>query len=211
MRHMRTLMVALCIMATAPSPARACSVAKGYRVPSTLELADRSDTIVLARVVGERVHSLGEYRKVQLVPFELLKGAALPPKFDLEDAAISGGDLRTVPSDPRELVNAHPDVFSGSCNRTVFNEGMTLVVFLRRVEGKLVVYAPPFSRTLEDVPSSNALWVKAVRLYIEIAASPVDQRFAGMQRRRDLFKGDIGDADASFLALELDRALLQTH
>jgi len=115
--------------------------------------------------------------------------------------------MRATPSDPRNLVDANPDVFRGSCNRVVFKPGMIVVAFLKKDGSALLPFTPPFSRALEDVPSKNALWVKAVRMYAAIAAKPKASRRSEMQRERDRLKYSIEDPDARLLALELDRAL----
>ena len=84
---------------------------------------------------------------------------------------------------------------------------MIVVLFLRRSGEQLTPLAPPFSRGLEDVPTADALWVKAVRMYVAIAAKPKPARLAEMRRKRDDVQAEVDDPDARLLALELDRAL----
>ena len=208
---MRLARFALClapIALAAAAPSHACSVASGYRIPSTLELVDRADTILLARVEeGAAYPDVPGILRARLVPTQLLKGDTLPAELDYDNALLSGEQLGTTPSDPRNLVDAHPDAFAGSCNRSVFDRGMILLIFLDREDGALRVMAPPFSRTLEDVPSPDALWVKAVKLYIEIAAHPRRERRKAMESRMIHLSLLIDDPDALLLAHELHRAL----
>lgn len=188
--------------------ARACSVVKDYRVPTTLDLVDRADTILLARVAeGEPVAEAPGLLGARLIPFALLKGGSLPAELPHEEAYLANDELKAMPSDPRNLVDANPDAFSGACNRVVFDRDMILLLFLERRNGALRVMAPPFSRSLEDVPSPDALWVKAVKLYIEIGKRPQAERRKEMASRRSALALDIDDADARLLVLELDRAL----
>jgi hypothetical protein len=188
-------------------PAASCSVHSGYKPPDTLDLVVAADVIAIAEVLPGGQYLDTKYRRVSLRPLEVLKGEGPLQAVDLPDAVIAGGDAGTASSDPRNLVDAHPDAFAGSCNRSVFDEGTKLIVFLRREQGKLEVYAPPFSRALEDVSSDDALWVKAVKLYIGIAARPPADRPARMEELRDTLAADLNDADARLLSHELERAL----
>jgi hypothetical protein len=196
------------------SDAQACSVVPSYRVPTTLELVEQADAIVLARVVDNGPSAFEPFRRVggrlaRLVPFATLKGDYLGRQVDFPDASLElpSAGLRVTPSDPRNLVDPNPDVFSGSCSRYVFRKGMIVVAFLKKGGKGFVPLAPPFSRSLEDVPTANALWVKAVRIYGAIAAKPKPLRKKEMRRRRDYLKHELDDPDSRLLALELDRAL----
>lgn len=188
-------------------PATACSIVGSYRVPNTLELVDRSDTIALVRVTdGGALNELG-MRKARLVPFALIKGAELPSEIGFADASLSSDRLKAVSSDSRNLVDANPDAFSGSCNRYVFDKNMILLVFLRKENNEHELYNPPFSRSLEDVTSADALWVKAVKIYVQIANLPPRKRRKEMETRRNFLRMELEDPDSRLLGLELDRAL----
>ncbi len=204
------------IILTICSDAQACSVPASYRVPTTLQLVEQADAIVLARVVDggpstfEPLAHIGA-RLPRLVPFEAIKGHYSGQRIVFEDAVLampkSTHDIRSTPSDPRNLVDANPDAFSGSCNRFVFKPGMIIVAFLKRDGKDFMPFAPPFSRALEDVPDRDAVWVKAVRMYAAIARKPKSLRRAEMRRQRNVLAEEIDDPDARLLALELDRAL----
>lgn len=196
------------------SGAQACSPSASYRVPSNLELVEQADMIVLARVVDNGPSEFESFSRMgghgaRLVPFRTLKGDHLIRKIVFPDAvlALPSGRLRATPSDPRNLVDANPDAFSGSCNRYVFRKGMIVVAFLKRDRMDYVPFAPAFSRALEDVPTSNALWVKAVRMYVAIAAMPKSMRRQAMRRQMGYLNGELNDPDSRLLALELGRTL----
>ena len=148
-------------------------------------------------------------RSARLVPFAAIKGDYSGRRIVFDDAALENvrAGLKVTPSDPRNLVDANPDVFSGSCNRETFSRGMIVVAFLKKDKENLVPFAPAFSRALEDVPTPGALWVKAVRMYAAIAKKPKSARRSEMRRQRDFLHNKLEDADARLLALELDRAL----
>ncbi len=201
------------VLATGSS-VQACSVPASYRVPTTLQLVEQADAIVLARVVDggpipyEPAARLG-VRSARLVPFAAIKGQYAGHRIIFDDAALENvrAGLKVSLSDPRNLVDANPDAFTGGCNRTAFKPGMIVVAFLKREGTNFVPLSPAFSRALEDVPGPNALWVKAVRLYVAIAAKPKAARRSEMRRQRDLLQYEFDDPDARLLALELDRAL----
>lgn len=196
------------------SNAQACSFQGPYRVPTTLELVEQADAIVLARVVDNGPSTSDAFARMgghsaRLIPFRTLKGdrpvrEIVFPEATLELPRLK---LRATPSDPRNLVDANPDTFSGGCNRYAFKKGMIVVAFLKRDGKGFVPFAPAFSRALEDVPTSNALWVKAVQLYVAIAAKPKSMRTQEMRRQKAHLYYKIDDPDSRLLALELDRAL----
>jgi hypothetical protein len=196
------------------SGAQACSVPASYRVPTTLQLVEQADAIVLARVVDGGPSTFEPFAQIggrlaRLVPFEAIKGDYSGRRILFEDAAleIPSHHMRATPSDPRNLVDANPDAFKGSCNRVAFRQGMIVVAFLKRDGRNFVPFAPAFSRALEDVPNKDALWVKAVRMYAAIARKRKSLRRGEMRRQRDTLQYEIDDPDARLLALELDRAL----
>ncbi len=187
-------------------PAAACSVVPGYRIPTTLELAEKAPVIVLARVEGGV--SAGPRAKEQpltLSPVLLLKGAKLPKTVEMRGWLEARG-AKATRSDPAALAEANPDAFTGGCNRYVFAKGMTLLLFLSPEGGKLQPLGYPFARVLEDVPSFDARWVKAVREYIAIAALPQGIRKTRLAARRDILRAK-PDADSKAIAADMDREL----
>lgn len=216
MRFSGALLAAAFSGLAAAAPTQACSLASGYRVPTNLELVDRADAIVLARVEDGGPWVMPNYTpdpsdppliKARLVPVAVLKGKALPGEIRFDDAILANAKIKATASDPRNLVDANPDAFFGGCNRYFFDKGMMLVVFLRREGNQMVADGAPFARTLEDVPSADALWVKTVKVYVKIAAFPRQARRKEMTHQRDMLASEIEDADSRLLALELTRAL----
>jgi hypothetical protein len=113
--------------------ASACSVVSTYKVPTTLELAEKADTIVLGTVESE-VKDQGDFiGSVQVRPTLLLKGSGLPERVALR-GGISDGRAHVTRSDPNELWAPNPDALSGGCTRYMFEKGMQLVLFLERGE-----------------------------------------------------------------------------
>lgn len=204
----RLLLLALALAAgLAAAPAAACSVASPYRVPTNFELADSADAIVLGTVESEekRGDSILD-QEVIVRPTLLLKGAGLPAEVRIRGYLAKDGRAVTR-SDPGELFRVNPDALRGGCNRYVFERGMQLVLFLERDgKGALRVSLPPFARAAEDVAGPDSPWVKAVRLYVEVAALPAGQRRAALAARRDALRAS-GDPDSALLAADIDRQL----
>ncbi len=205
------------LTALLPAPAMACSVVSSYRVPTNLELVERADTIVLATVerddpldTGGRDMPPSMRMGIIVRPTILLKGRELPGELRLRAFLADNDRWAVVASDPRDLLNPNPGALTGGCVRYVFRQGMLLVLFLERDQaGRLQMAGYPFARSAEDVPSPDAPWVKAVRLYAEIAALPERERRAALTARRDALRAQTGDPDAALLAEDIDRQLHQ--
>lgn len=197
------LAAALTLSAT---PAVACSVVPGYRVPTTLALVEEADAIVLARVDdGVSAAPSADDRSLTLSPIRLLKGSALPARIEMS-GWLETDKIKATRSDPAELAEANPDAFAGACNRYIFARGMTLLLFLSEKDGKVQQISYPFARTAEDVASADARWVALVREYVGIAALPQNAREARFIARRDALRLR-PDADSHAVAAEIDRAL----
>lgn len=199
---------ALAVLLLSASPAAACSVISSYRVPTNLELTERAAVILLGTaesdVEGTPEQGMGE---VIVRPVALLKGESLPAEVRIR-GYLSDDPRRVAASDPRELFAPNPGALIGGCTRYIFRRGMLLVLFLERDgEGRLQLASYPFARSAEDVPSPQAPWVQAVRLYVEIAALPQAERRAALASRRDALRGANGDADAALLAEDVDRQI----
>jgi len=206
---LRLALSSLVLLPVLPAgPATACSVASSYRVPTNLELAGRADLIVLGTAEGEAPgateRDMGE---VIVRPVALLKGGALPSELRIR-GYFSDDPRLVAASNPRDLFNPNPGALIGGCTRYIFRRGMLLLLFLERDdEGQLRLAHYPFARSAEDVPSPDAPWVKAVRLYVEIAALPEAERRAALTARRDALRAASGDPDATLLAADIDRQI----
>jgi len=199
-----SLLLALAILLPS-APAAACSMAPGYRVPTSLELAERADTILLGTVESALPgpeHDLGQ---VIVRPTLLLKGSALPAEVKFR-GYISNEWARAIPSDSRDLKNPNPGALTGGCVRYVFDRSMLLLLFLERRDGVLVLAPYSFARSAEDVPSADSLWVRAVRFYAEVAALPVAERRRALVARRDQLRA-ASDPESKLLAEDIDRQI----
>lgn len=195
-------------LACAAMPARACSVVPGYRVPTNLELAERAGMILLGTAESE-IEGAGEYDRGEVIvrPVALLKGESLPAELRIS-GYLSDDPRLVAASDPRELFAPNPGALIGGCTRYIFRRGMLLLLFLERDdEGRLRLATYPFARSAEDVPSADAPWVKAVRLYAQIAALPEAERRAALVARRDALRAATGDPDAALIADDIDRQI----
>ncbi|MBX3594003.1 hypothetical protein [Sphingomonas sp.] len=198
------LFAAALLMGATVLPAAACSVVPGYRIPTTLQLVEQADLIVLARVEDGR-GGTDDDPELKLVPILTLKGVNPPPKLDMA-GALETGNMRATPSDPTEIVRANPDAYTGACNRYVFRRGATLLLFFRREGQGYVQISQPFARTAEDVTGIDSLWVRVVREYIAIDEFPPALRRARLAARRDLLRTK-ADPESRAIAADMDATL----
>jgi hypothetical protein len=164
------LSVLLCTAgAIASAPAEACSLVAGT-VPSTsLEMAAEAEIIMLARVEdGPTEYDPGATVRVR--PLHVYKGRASGSTMEIH-GIISTGPRRML-SDPKELIVAHPEAGSGSCNRYSLAKGATTIFYLKRWNGGWSGAGGAFSRWAEDVPSRSAPWARTTRIYSRIAQMP---------------------------------------
>jgi hypothetical protein len=208
---MKTSPLLLAFALLLPSaPAAACSVGSGYHRPTNLELTEQADTILLGRVEshvpdddhGIGLHSLG---KVVVRPLILLKGPELPAEVRISGYFPREGQLAER-SDPADLDRPNRNTMAGGCIRYLFDKDMLVVLFFKRRNGALDLAGNAFARSAEDVPSTDAPWVKIVRLYVEIAALPAKERRSALIERRDRLRQS-SDADSKLLADDIDRQL----
>jgi hypothetical protein len=220
----RAALIALPFLLITETAVQACSMAPGYKVPTNLELTALADTIVVATVEDERKAGDSWNGVVLVRPTFLIKGATLPGMIELSRAYLgpdeqlpatndvsvlrawrdSHGGWPARKSDPRELRRVNPDALTGGCVRYIFSKGMKLVLFPRRdTDGTLKPYRSSFSRDAEDVPSDDALWVKAVREYVVIADHPAKERKAALKARIAELSQQPNDPDAMAIAKDM--------
>lgn len=140
----------------------ACSVDQNYFVPTNFELVQIADAIVIAEVAS--FESKSDETEVRFRTVEVLKGH--PKKTFLG----WGGKGRTKRSDPLDLSRAHPEAYSGSCNRWSFRKDRLYVLFLGTNEktGELAPLGYPFARINEDVTDADSFWVRVIKQYLDI-------------------------------------------
>ena len=203
---MRSLLLALALLGAAPA-AEACSVAPGYRVPTTLQLVEEADVVVVAEA-SPVLATDGGKRDVEFVAFVALKGGLEGgrPLLLRAPGMLATKAQPATPSDPGELVRANPEAYAGGCTRFTFHPRKWVVLFLKREGDGYRVISHPFARTAEDTALPDSRWLKAVREYVAIAALPPEMRRARMEVRRDRLKAR-GDADSLAIAADIDREL----
>lgn len=194
-------------LAAAPLPAAACSVAAGYRVPTNLELAGAADLILLAAVEdGADAPQSEDAMTMRIRPLAAVKGTMPTGPIHLAGTMIAD-PAQTLLSDPYDLAQAHPQAMAGACNRYAFPRGGTLLFFLVQRDGEWWSAGGPFSRWAEDVPGLDAPWVRAARLYAEVAALPKAEQAAALTAHRDTLRARRDDPVAQLLADDIDRQI----
>jgi hypothetical protein len=191
---------------SAGAPARACTTTVDYRVPTNFELTERADVIVLGRIEGMNVVREHRSTRVIVLPIALIKGQQPTQAFELV-GFISNDRMQAVASDPHDLVNANPHVFAGACQRYGFDRGMLVLFFLQRHQGELRLISAPYARAAEDVPSRDAPWVEAVRIYADVAALPEEDRRQALISHRDRLRSSSSEPHAALIADDIDRQL----
>ncbi|KTE24645.1 MULTISPECIES: hypothetical protein [unclassified Sphingopyxis] len=206
---MRFLLPTLAALAClAAQPAAACSPVPGYRVPTNMELTAGADLILLATVTGGVAIDDADGPdgvRIDLRPVAALKGdlASAPTSLDI---ALATGRF-ALPSNPYELVDAHPLAYIGGCTRYMVPLGSRLLFFLDRHEQRWIPAGGPFSRWAEDVLTDDAPWLAAVKFYLEVQALPEGERSAALSARGDELRKQPLDPVAQLLADDIDRQL----
>lgn len=195
------------IMAMLAAPAVACTVDLNYRTPSNLQLVENADVILIGRIepspAGER--SLRE-TALHVTPLVALKGDLPAVPLRLDGSYTSSEYHYAFPSNPYDLAEPHPEAMMGGCSRHAFQANREAVFFLREGDEGLGPYSMPFSRWAEDVPSHDAPWVRAVRIYVEATAMNGDEQRNFLSSERDRLAAT-GDPDDALIARDIDRQL----
>lgn len=199
----------LALAALGATPAYACSVVPGYRVPSNYELIEKADLVVLARIAsGPAAEALrdGDWGKpqIRLEPIRAIKGV-LPA----EPLAVSGYvsvDDRPTPRFPTPLHIAHPSTFMGACIRQQYAVGALVVAVFKRDGKQLHQEGSPFARSVEDVEGINGTWVRAADSYARIVALPTEKRHAALEAEAERLLALNDDNAAPAIAADMLQA-----
>jgi hypothetical protein len=202
----------LALAALGATPAYACSVVPGYRVPSNYELIEKADLVVLARVAsGPASEALKESdwskAQVRLEPIRAIKGV-LPA----EPLAVSGYvsvDDRPTPRFPTPLHIVHPSALMGACIRQQYAVGALVVAVFKRDGKQLRQEGSPFARSVEDVEGMQGTWVRAADSYARIVALPAKERPAAMEAEARRLLDSSDDTTAPAIAADMFAALEQ--
>ncbi|MDG2532281.1 hypothetical protein P6144_01350 [Sphingomonas sp. HITSZ_GF] len=196
---MRMLRLALPLLLIAPASAFACSVQQGYHLPGNVELIEKADLVVLARVEGD-----GPDFTVRLRPEKALKGR-IPRQPLTALGSTQGRGERAYPQVVTPLDRPHPSAMWGACVRQAYGEGGLVLALYKHTDKGYVPLAYPFARGIEDVRAADDLWPRAARLYIAALARPDPKRaladLAGKLGAKD-------DADSQAIARDI-RAYLE--
>lgn len=150
--------------------AAACSVTGDYVRPSNFELVAMADAIVVATAEGPAGVPADEHSPsgVRFKVTATLKGQA-PATVTFRFAHIG----RATPSNPNDLSAANGEAYAGPCNRMTYARGGTYVLLLERDDaGALRTVGVAFSRVSEDYTGENSLWIRTIRLYLEVQKGP---------------------------------------
>lgn len=154
------------MLALIPGRAAACSVTGDYVRPSNFELVAMADAIVVATAEGPATVPADEHSPsgVRFKVTGTLKGQA-PATVTFRFAHIG----RATPGNPNDLSAANGEAYAGPCNRMTYARGGTYVLLLERDDaGALRPVGMAFSRVNEDYTGENSLWVRTIRLYLEV-------------------------------------------
>lgn len=200
----KLLIAALSFIFTA-TPALACTVAQGYRVPTNFELIERADLVVLARVESQTSPDPAEWFKpnVWLSPIRAIKGALPRTPLGLRGTVTNRG-VPVLPQ-PTALDQVHASTMWGACIRQVYaKDTLVIATFVKGKDGGYIQIAAPFSRAVEDVESENGLWVRTATLYATMQGRP-GERAAVIKAEVTRLEGLAGDPEAAAIAADLRR------
>ncbi len=169
-RFVAPLLAALAF--AAPEAAFACSPLPGYYRPSSFELVEEADAIVVARVTG---------RPARFVVERTIKGQA-PDRIVTEPMLRRG----QAPSDPDAVGVAHPSSFDGGCTRYNFRPDGVYLLFLERARdtGGMRVATYPFTPVAEDYYGPTSPWARTIDAYLKIQTSGPPATWIPAMRQR---------------------------
>lgn len=200
----------LFLLAFASSPTPACSPAEGYRTPANVELVQKADLIVLARVVDGPDDPFGPRSFVAIEPVRVFKGKLPGDPLRLIGSLKWNG--AAVPAMPSPLATAHVSTGIGACIRLFYPKGGLVVAMFQRTDlsdkhahpYSMTPLFEPFARSAEDVESADGVWVKAVETYVALLAGtdPAHLR-AAIEAKRTALLVQRGDLAAQAIADDL--------
>lgn len=171
------------VLLIVPATGLACSPEPGYRVPTNIELLQKADLVVLARVAsGPMTFEPASFDEPQVILklFKVLKGAA-PTRLRVK-GILSDRDDRPYPPNPTGLNDVHPSALEGACIRQRYARGAMVLAMFRRTARGYEQLGDPFARSVEDVEGQSALWPRAADLYLRVLRIP------GSAKRRAIFQ-----------------------
>lgn len=206
---MRKLWIAVLWLAC-PTATLACSLNEDeYRIPTNIELIERADLVVLGRVYADGPVSAAYGNELNLRPIRTLKGQA-PKKLTLY-GVMRDRQGKPIPPEPTALDLVHSSSTWGACDRQAYAPGTLVVAMFKKRPKGYVQMTYPFARNVEDVGSSEGLWVRAATLYADIIKQvPPAQRRKAFEKERERLLNRSGDPDAQAIAQDITRYLRAT-
>ena len=140
---------------------------QGWVKPTNYEMIEMADAIVVADATsGATTSDSVSDSTVLFTVTEIIYGA--PTKTISSGWARLGENV--TPSDPNQIISAHPESFAGPCSRMTFEKGKSYILLLKKNDDNVFnIGIDAFSRDREDY--SN-LWSKTIRYYLAIQAEP---------------------------------------
>jgi hypothetical protein len=188
--------LAVVMVIGAPVAARACSPVPGYIRPTSFELLQIADAVVVARAAPGGVLEYSSGRAATFQPEFSIKGP-LPDRIE-----PWGAIGKVSPSDPKAVGEPHPDSMRGACIRQTFTAGARYVLFLDQgSDGAYRIAGHPFTPVAEDYAGEASPWTKTLRAYLAIQTSRPPEQWseAMMQRLKTLMtrpRSAVDDAEA---------------
>jgi hypothetical protein len=175
--------LALVVTLGTPVAVWACSPTPGYIRPTSFELLQIADAVVVARAGSGGALEYGSGRAATFQPEFSIKGP-LPERIE-----PWGSIGKVAPSDPRAVGEPHPDSMRGACIRQTFTAGSRYVLFLKQgSDGAYSIAGLPFTPVAEDYAGEASPWTKTLRAYLAIQTSRPPEQWseAMMQRLKSL-------------------------
>ncbi len=151
------------LILTAPQ-AYGCTLASNYYGSSNFELIESADAIIVAKVVGQQKENSNG------AVFEIIEHIKNKTVTQIEpgNAFLSSKVHKVNPSNPFIINEPHPDSYSGACNRHLYENGRSYVLFLNEDDGKFSIEGAPFSRIAEDYYGEDSAWMRVIRYHLDI-------------------------------------------
>ena len=161
-----------------------CSTEPGYRAPTNIELIERADLVILARVISASASK--EDGTVQLRPLSVMKGSS-PRRLSVIGGTHDESGKPYAPT-PTGLNEPHPSTRWGACIRQAYAPGALVIAMFSKTPAGYRQLNFSFARSIEDVEGPNAVWVQAARLYTQALRQKnrTARRHALLQQQRRL-------------------------
>ena len=185
-----------------PAAALACE-ADFDEGPTNIELLERADLVVLAKVRADPNNTDKWQEKIVLEPVRTLKGSA-PNTLTISGFVRDRQTGEPIRPFPTTLGQGHPSASWGSCNRAAYSPGSFVLAIFEKTPKGFVQNSGPWARTIEDVEGPNGLWVRAASFYLRIIRqNPPDLRRRAFRKERNRLLARHGDPDAKAMAQDI--------